>query len=303
MPWLQLTLKTDAQHASQIETLLEEAGALAVSLADAADDPLYEPLPGTQPVWPQTCVIGLFEEFADPLAIIATLTQALDEPPGWQVQRVEDQAWERAWLDNFHPLSCGTRLWICPHGQQAPTPDAVTLWMDPGLAFGTGTHPTTALCLEWLDASLSAGATVIDYGCGSGILGLAALRLGAAQVFAVDNDPQALWATHDNAARNNIAAHSPESSDSTTSAPLWVGLPEQLPPVKVDLLLVNILSRIIIELAAHLAELVRPGGHIVLSGILTDQVPGVVAAFLPWFDFRPVTLRDGWACLSGVCRA
>jgi len=244
----------------------------------------------------------------------AQIALELGQDPVWQVQWVADKEWERVWLEDFHPLSCGTRLWVCPTGWPIPHPDATILWLDPGLAFGTGTHPTTALCLEWLDASLNPGATVVDYGCGSGILGLAALRLGAARAWAVDNDPQAILATVDNAAKNGIATQTVSSSCTTpipeggdprleeSDAPLWVGLPEHLPQVKVDLLLANILARPLGELAPRLTALVRPGGNIVLSGILADQEKQVIAAYQPWFDFQPTVTREGWICLTGVHR-
>ncbi|CAK0746933.1 Ribosomal protein L11 methyltransferase [Gammaproteobacteria bacterium] len=315
MPWLQLTIDIDPAHAPEVESLLEDAGALAVSLADAADDPLYEPPLGTSPLWSHTRIIGLFETSAAPAVIVAQVAQELGQEPVWQVQWVADQDWERAWLEDFHPLSCGTRLWVCPSGWPVPHPDAVILWLDPGLAFGTGTHPTTALCLEWLDASLQSGATVVDYGCGSGILGLAALRLGAARAWAVDNDPQALLATIDNAAKNDITIQTtlslaitpiPEISIAfplkESDALLWVGPPEHLPQVKADLLLANILARPLIELAPRLETLVRPGGNIVLSGILADQEQSIIAAYQPWFDFHPTIIREGWICLTGIHR-
>ncbi len=307
LSWLQLIVSARSDRASEVESLLEESGALAVSLSDAADDPLYEPPLGTLPLWPQTLITGLFDASANLTAVMAGVTQTLGEQASCRVQSVADQDWERVWLEDFRPLSFGTKLWVCPQGWEVPDPGAIVLRMDPGLAFGTGTHPTTALCLTWLGVSLLPDTTVIDYGCGSGILGLAALRLGAARVWAVDNDPQALWATLDNAARNDIVACSPTTAQTEQAviqdAPLWVGPPECLPVLQVDLLLVNILARTIVEMAPRLIALVRMGGGIVLSGILVDQASDVLEAYRPWFDFDPPTVQEGWIRLTGIRRA
>lgn len=297
MPWLQLAIDIHPNEAPYIEALLEETGALSVSLTDAADEPIYEPPLETSPLWSRTRIIGLFETSTDLLTVVAYIASELGREPAWQIQSVADQDWVRAWLDDFHPLSCGSRLWICPHGYPSPHPDALVLWLDPGLAFGTGTHPTTALCLEWLDASLQPGTMVVDYGCGSGILGLAALRLGAVRCWAIDHDPQALRATIANAAKNDILTNSP--SVEGLNAPLWVGLPTHLPSIKADLLLANILARPLMDLAPHFVTLLQPTGFLVLSGILAHQELEVVQAYQSWFKFQPTITRDGWICLVG----
>lgn len=314
MAWLQLTLDTSPQQAPQVETLLEEAGALAVSLADAADEPLYEPPLGATPLWSATRITGLFEEQADLEAAVARIAAELGEPLAWRTEVLQDRDWERVWLEDFHPMAFGRRLWVCPTGQPSPDPEAVNLWLDPGLAFGTGTHPTTALCLEWLDSELTPGTTLVDYGCGSGILALAALRLGASQAWAVDNDPQALWATLDNARKNDLIAHHwpagpgiaelVEAGEGWEGLPLLVSVPQCVPLITTDLLLANILARPLVELAPRLVALVRPGGRVVLSGILESQGEMVAAAYRPWLALEPEPgQRDGWLRLVGVRRS
>ncbi|MEW6692942.1 MAG: 50S ribosomal protein L11 methyltransferase, partial [Pseudomonadota bacterium] len=205
---------------------------------------------------------------------------------------VEDQDWERAWMDQFQPLRFGEKLWIVPSWIEAPDAEAVNILLDPGLAFGTGTHPTTALCLEWLDGADMAGKTVLDYGCGSGILAIAALKLGATDAWGIDIDPQALTATRDNAARNGIEA-----------SRLHTGLPGALPKDALfDVLLANILMGPLIELAPTLTGHVRPGGRLVLSGLLGEQAEEVMAAYAADFDFDPPALKEGWARLTALRR-
>ncbi|CAK0743730.1 Ribosomal protein L11 methyltransferase [Gammaproteobacteria bacterium] len=305
MSWLQLCIEIDPDHTPLIESWLEEEGALAVSLTDGADEAIYEPPPATLPLWSRTQVTGLFADTTDVVMVAARLTEKAGQQLNWRVQSVADRDWERVWLDDFHPLSCGSRLWICPFGSSVPHPEAVVLWLDPGLAFGTGHHPTTALCLEWLDASLKVGCSVVDYGCGSGILGLAALRLGATQCWAVDHDPQAIRATLANAARNGIATCQAAEMNSHSLVaelmpPLWAGLPEHLPAIKADLLLANILARPLVELAVYFSGMIQPGGYIVLSGILDHQETEIISAYQSWFDFQPAVVRMGWICLVGI---
>jgi ribosomal protein L11 methyltransferase len=216
---------------------------------------------------------------------------------GATFERLADRAWEREWLKDFRPMRFGQRLWICPGGQR-PAPQALTdsvepclIELDPGLAFGTGTHATTALCLEWLDSAQLHGKRVIDYGCGSGVLAIAALKLGAAAALAIDIDPQALIATRDNAQRNQVAER------------LTVADPGSAPRAAAEVLLANILAEPLLQLAPAFAEFVVAGGDAVLSGILQNQAAAVASRYAAWFDMDPVTVRDDWACLTGVRRS
>ncbi len=289
MPWLQLKLASTPDAAQCLSDSLSDAGALAVTLQDAADQPLYEPPPGATPLWSQTWVTGLFDADADLQLVLACLRSALGEHDlPYVISPLEDKDWEREWMDNYHPMRFGKRLWICPSWHQPPDVDAVTVMLDPGLAFGTGTHPTTALCLEWLDEHDVIGKHIIDYGCGSGILAVAAAKLGAQQVWAVDYDPQALHATTLNAEKNAV------------NALIHPVLPNDLPHETTDIMLANILAGPLIELAPLFAERVCPGGAIVLSGILNTQADAVMQRYQLWFDMFPATERDEWMRLSGV---
>jgi len=290
MPWQQLSLEAGDLNAEDLSTFFESCGALSVTFVDAADQPLFEPDPGTTPLWSATRVTALFDVDAE----LASLKHQLAVTYGAGVldrlieETLQDQDWERAWLDRFHPMQFGERLWICPAGQRPPPEDhQVLIDLDPGLAFGTGTHATTALCLEWLDQHPPHDQRVLDFGCGSGILAIAALKLGAATVWGVDIDPQALWASRENAARNQVA-------DGLATA-----LPDDLPEQDYDLLLANILANPLIELAPRLAELLRPGGRLVLSGILPAQADDVCAAYAPWFSLSDPVQRDDWVRLHG----
>ncbi|MGB9669765.1 MAG: 50S ribosomal protein L11 methyltransferase [Halothiobacillaceae bacterium] len=286
MPWHQITLTTPRDQAEALEDTLLELGAVSVTLQDAADVPVLEPLPGETPLWPEVNVVGLFEDEADTGQVDQALSARGIQGGAWAL--VEDQDWERAWMDQFQPLRFGEKLWIVPSWIEAPEAQAVNILLDPGLAFGTGTHPTTALCLEWLDGADLQGKTVLDYGCGSGILAIAALKLGAASAWGIDIDPQALTATRDNAARNGIEARH-----------LHTGLPGALPKdAQFDVLLANILMGPLVELAPTLTHHMRPGGQLVLSGLLAEQAKGVIAAYAADFDFDPPALKDGWARLT-----
>ncbi len=270
-----------------------EMGANAVSMEDGADQPLYEPDPGTTPLWHETRVTGLFESDRDIAQLCSEIRDAWHRQtqqslPDIDVTLVEDKDWERAWMEDFKPLQFGERLWIVPSWSDAPDPDAANLLLDPGLAFGTGTHPTTALCLEWLDGHPIAGRQVIDYGCGSGILGLAALLLNARHVIGVDTDPQALEASRENARRNNVPEHQ-----------LELYLPGDEPEVQADIMLANILAQPLISLAPKLASRVFPGGDLVLSGILSNQAREVMAAYEPWFVMDEPEQREEWVRLTG----
>lgn len=288
MPFLQLEIDAGARDPADVEAACFGLGALSVTLSDASDQPILEPAPGETPLWPEVRLAVLWPGDSDGPMLAATLTAVLSLPTGAvSIERLEDRAWEREWLKDFRPMPFGRRLWVCPGGQRPPVPGAVILELDPGLAFGTGTHPTTALCLEWLDEAGVEGLKVLDYGCGSGILALAALRLGAASALGVDIDPQALTASRDNAARNGLG-------DRLQLAPA-----EGTLPAAYDLVLANILAGPLVELAPRLADACQPGGRLVLAGLLDHQAPEVTAAYRPWFDIGPAATRDGWTVLSG----
>lgn len=249
---------------------------------------MLEPAPGEFRLWPAVRVSALFPGEADPGGIVGELSRALGLEPGLlRLRGLADRAWEREWLRDFHAMRFGQRLWVCPHHEQVLDPQAAVVRMDPGLAFGTGTHPTTALCLEWLDAHPPAGAEVVDFGCGSGILALAALRLGARCASCFDIDPQALIATRDNASANGLCGR--------------VRLCDRAEAIArgVDLLLANILSGPLVELAPRFADIVRPSGALVLSGLLEPQVAEVTRAYDTWFDMSTFGVRESWVCLWG----
>lgn len=267
-----------------------EMGALAISLADAGDEPIYEPLPGDQPVWSESIVTGTFDAARDPEELQQQLANALPAAIGASLRRnqLQDRDWERAYRQHFKPLKFADNLWIVPSWCTAPDSTAVKITLDPGMAFGTGSHATTALCLSWLAGQSLEQKEVIDFGCGSGILAIAAAKLGARRVRAVDIDRQALLATEANARLNAIADQR-----------LATGLPEDLSPEPADLLLANILAGPLIDLAPRFAGLVRPGGKLMLSGILKTQLEAIQSAYRPWFELDTPGSRDDWASLSG----
>jgi ribosomal protein L11 methyltransferase len=288
MPFHQLVVELPGRELARAEDACRRLGAMAVSLADAADEPLLEPAPGETPIWKSVRLRALFDRSANPNLLAATLAAVLGVPPASVgIEYVEDRAWEREWLKDFRPMRFGRRLWVCPEGQRPESPAAVVLDLDPGLAFGTGTHPTTALCLEWLDGAIQGGESVLDYGCGSGILALAALKLGAGRATAFDIDPQALRATRGNAGKNGLARRIAVHADAAEFAGGF------------DVVLANILSGPLIELAPGLAGRARPGGALVLAGLLTPQAGEVARAYRPWCDIGPAAERDGWTLLTG----
>ena len=295
MPFLELSIACKSSEEARIEAALGELGALSVSLLDAADaeneDAILEPGVGETPLWADIILLALFTHDTDQALLLHAL-DAYDEGIDWNLARfktVEDQDWERAWLDQFKPMQFGARTWIVPWNMQAP-PEAepgVIIRLDPGLAFGSGTHPTTDLCLQWLDSLDLHGKHVLDFGCGSGILALAALKLGAAHAVGVDNDPQALLASRDNADRNGVGER------------LEVYLPEQEPVRQYPIVVANILASALIHLVDLLAARVQPGGVIALSGILHNQAEEVLDAYSRYFDALEVTRLEDWVRING----
>jgi ribosomal protein L11 methyltransferase len=289
MPWLQVRLAISPEQAETYEDALLSVGAVSVTFMDAEDQPIYEPDLGTTPLWSRTHLLALFEADVDEANLLAHLTLLTGGTlPDHQVERIEDQDWERSWMDNFQPMRFGQRLWIVPSWHAAPEPDAVNLLLDPGLAFGTGTHPTTALCLEWLDGQELNGVDVVDFGCGSGILAIAALLLGARQAVGTDIDIQALEASRDNAGRNGI---------DPARFPLY--LPEDLPKQQAEVVVANILAGPLVQLAGTITALVQPNGRLALSGILAEQAEEVRAAYTAAFELDPTAEKDGWVRISG----
>ena len=292
MPWLQLRLAITPEQAPTYEDALLDVGAVSVTFMDAEDQPIFEPDLGTTPLWSHTHLLALFEADTDADALVAHLQLLTDGAlPEHQIERIEDQDWERSWMDGFAPMRFGQRLWIVPSWHEAPQPDAVNLLLDPGLAFGTGTHPTTSLCLQWLDAQPLEGCSVLDFGCGSGILAIAALLLGAPRAVGTDIDPQALEASRDNAQRNGI---------DDERFPVY--LPADLPQEPADVVVANILAGPLVSLAPQITSLVKPGGRLALSGILAEQADEVRAAYAADFDLDPTAIQDGWVRISGVRR-
>lgn len=290
MPWIQLTVHSSAHQADAVADLLEKFGALAVTFSDSADQPIFEPALGTTPLWQQTTITGLFTLDADLRVVLKSIRQLYpDGLPPYSQHTLEDQDWERTCLDQFHAMRYGQRLWVVPSWQVAPDPTATNILLDPGLAFGTGTHPTTALCLEWLESyPLGAQMTLLDFGCGSGILAIAAVKLGVARASAVDIDPQALTASKQNADNNACL-------DKIT-----LYYPNQLPAGVFNIVMANILAEPLLQLAEDLAAKVCAGGAIVLSGILKNQAQQVYDRYSLWFELDPIARKDDWVRISGT---
>lgn len=290
MPWLQLTLLTTEQKVEPIGDQMLELGALSITLMDAQNKPILEPAPGETPLWSQVKMMMLFDASVDTKIIL----DQWDNNPFYQYTQyekfelIEDKDWEREWMDRFEPMKFGENLWICPSWKAVPDEMAVNVMLDPGLAFGTGTHPTTALCLTWLDSTSIEDKVVIDYGCGSGILAIAALKLGAKKVYAVDIDPQALIATKDNAARNNVMDDK-----------LVVVYPQGLETPLVDIVLANILAGPLVELSETISKLCKTNGLLAISGILDKQADATQAAYKRWFEMNEPTYKEEWTLLSG----
>ncbi|KAA1225207.1 50S ribosomal protein L11 methyltransferase [Vibrio cholerae] len=291
MPWIQIKLNATNDNAEAIgDMLMEETGAVSVTFLDAKDTPVFEPLPGETRLWGDTDVVALYEADIDTSLILQQIkaSNMLAEGFAHKVEQVEDKDWEREWMDNFHPMQFGRRLWICPSWREVPDPQAVNVMLDPGLAFGTGTHPTTALCLEWLDNLDLSGKTVIDFGCGSGILAIAAIKLGAAKVIGIDIDPQALLASKDNAARNGVEDQ------------IEVYLPKDQPEGLVaDVVVANILAGPLRELSPIIKGLLKPGGQLAMSGILDTQAESVAEFYRDDLELDPIAEKSEWCRISG----
>ncbi|KTC86148.1 MULTISPECIES: 50S ribosomal protein L11 methyltransferase [Legionella] len=288
--WYQLQIEhCHRDEVDLISEMLEEAGALSITLTDKNDDPVLEPEPGTTPLWPEIIINALYASCQD--AGLARSWLSTHYPDlTYSINELADKDWERVWMDDFKPQRFGQRLWICPSWIEPPEPNAVNLILDPGLAFGTGTHPTTSLCLRWLDQTDLTHKTVIDYGCGSGILALAALKLGADKVQAVDIDEQALQATQNNALSNAI-----------NSQQLSIGFPQTL-TAPVDVLIANILLAPLLDLRSKFKELLKNTGILVVSGILDEQASALIATYQTDFNHHSSMNLEGWSLLTFTCR-
>ncbi|MFC3394059.1 50S ribosomal protein L11 methyltransferase [Brenneria rubrifaciens] len=290
MPWIQLKINTSGNHAEQLGDTLVESGAVSVTFQDRHDTPVFEPLPGETRLWGDTDIIGLYDAETEMDEVIAMLEQEplLGTGFKYKIEQLEDKDWEREWMDNFHPMRFGERLWICPSWRDIPDPTAVNVMLDPGLAFGTGTHPTTALCLQWLDGLNLQGKTIIDFGCGSGILAIAALKLGASRAIGIDIDPQAIQASRDNAQRNGVSDR------------LELYLPNEQPvDLSADVVVANILAGPLRELAPLISDLPKFGGYLGLSGILATQAGNVAEAYEEKFNLDPVAEKEEWCRITG----
>ena len=289
-------MNLDTLDPDTIEEIFNRFGAWSVTLSDAGDNPVLEPGPGETPLWADTRMTGLFAGDADLGRLTAALLEetGLDRLPCHRIEQLTDRAWEREWLKDFGPMRFGTRLWISPADQDVAAADAVIVRLDPGLAFGTGTHATTALCLEWLDQLPLAGKTLLDYGCGSGVLAIAALKLGCRAASAMDIDPQAVTATQQNAARNGVAGQVTVYDGASEIVEFF------------DIVVANILAAPLLQGAASIAARLAPGGMLALSGVLSDQVAGVRTAYEPWIDFEEPAFREqdgqAWSRLTGTRR-
>jgi ribosomal protein L11 methyltransferase len=290
MPWLQLRLTTTEEQVDPIGDIMLAMGALSVTLMDAQDIPILEPAPGETPLWKDVQMMFLFDAEVNTQSILKRWNKnpLSEKTANEKFEQIEDKDWEREWMDRFEPMQFGDRLWICPSWKPVPDENAVNVMLDPGLAFGTGTHPTTALCLQWLDSIDLSGKTLIDYGCGSGILAIAALKLGASKVYAVDIDPQAILATQENAKRNQVFDER-----------LVVDYPRAIKDISTDVVVANILAGPLVELSGEISDHCKSLGLIALSGILQNQAEVTRNAYTQWFEMEQPTFKEEWTRLSG----
>ena len=291
--WLQLICQSTKSFEAEISEAAENLGAVSITLSDAADVPVLEPLPNETPLWDEIVFTLLFRE--EQAAQLATLKQLLqDNKHHWKISHIrqetlKDQQWERVWMDDFHPMKFGKNLWIYPSWSQIPDDSSIKIKLDPGLAFGTGTHPTTAMCLEWLDSNPPVGLQVIDFGCGSGILAIASIKLGAKEVIATDIDPQALTATHSNQINNDIS-----------EPQITRYLPDEMPDVQADLMLANILCGPLVSLADDLCSRTKKGGQLVLSGILEEQQKILADTYEKYCHDIQFAISGDWVRMTGT---
>ncbi|ATW44341.1 50S ribosomal protein L11 methyltransferase [Glaesserella parasuis] len=291
MAWVQIRLNSTDREAEKISDFLEDIGAVSVTFMDSQDTPIFEPLPGETRLWGNTDVVALFDAETDMKEIVSTLVKSklVATDFSYKIEQIEDKDWEREWMDNFHPMQFGKRLWICPSWREIPDPNAVNVMLDPGLAFGTGTHPTTALCLAWLDSLDLTDKTVIDFGCGSGILAIAALKLGAKKAIGIDIDPQAILASQNNAEVNGVADR------------LQLFLTKDQPQNLIaDVVIANILAGPLKELAPQIITLVKPQGNLGLSGILATQAESVCEAYQNSFKLDSIMEKEEWCRITGI---
>ncbi|MDP2575480.1 50S ribosomal protein L11 methyltransferase [Vibrio penaeicida] len=291
MPWIQIKLNASDKNAEQIgDMLMENTGALSVTFLDAKDTPVFEPLPGETRLWGETDVVALYDAETDTKQVLNQIADSglLEDGFAHKVEQLEDKDWEREWMENFHPMQFGKRLWICPSWRDIPDPNAVNVMLDPGLAFGTGTHPTTSLCLEWLEGIDLEGKTVIDFGCGSGILAIAAIKLGASKVIGIDIDPQAIQASRANAERNGVAEQ------------LELFLPQDQPDNLIaDVVVANILAGPLRELSGVIKGLLKPEGMLAMSGVLDTQAEDVANYYRDELNIDPIVEQSEWCRISG----
>lgn len=290
MAWIQIRINATKQHAEVISDYLMATGAASVTFIDAKDTPIYEPKLGEVTLWAETTVIGLYEATHNMKNVLAYLEKQQQFKDGihYKIEQLEDKDWVREWMENFHPIQFSERLWICPSWRDVPDPGAVNVMLDPGIAFGTGTHSTTALCLKWLDSIDLSGKTVVDFGCGSGILGIAAIKLGAERVIGIDIDPQALEASLDNAKRNGVEDQ------------LEVYLPKDQPEFKADVLVANILAEPLRDLHQVILSLLKSGGEFALSGILEEQADSVTDIYQQHATLDENAIDTEWVRVSGI---
>ena len=294
MSWISVSIESDCQHADALADALIEAGAITASIEDADagtenETPQFgEPGSSATPGWERSRVLALFQEGDDLAPIVAECARlaGLAAPPPYRCEILADQNWVQLTQSQFDPIRVSERLWIVPSWHESPDPAAINLILDPGMAFGTGSHPTTRLCLEWLERHVTAGCSVLDYGCGSGILAIAAARLGAGSVAGVDIDPQAVEAARANAERNGVAALFADSAEPVAG--------------EYDVVVANILSNPLRVLAPAICAHVRPGGRLALSGILREQVDEIIAIYAQWIPLQVADTREDWVCLSGI---
>lgn len=291
MAWVQIRFAIKSEYVDDISDLLMELGSASVTFtANDPDEAVFELFPGDVKYWKTSTVVGLFDANTD-MTFIANILSQQDMFEGQfshKIEQVEDKDWEREWMDNFHPIKFGQRLWVCPSWRDIPEPDACNVILDPGLAFGTGTHATTALCMEWLEKMDLSDKTVLDFGCGSGILAIAALKLGAKRAIGIDIDPKAITASMENAERNQVQDK------------LEVYLPEDAPEFDCDVIVANILAAPLKELKHVICGYGHQGTLLALSGVLAEQADDVSSAYQALVELNPVTQKDEWVRIDGT---